>query len=245
MPRLRLTDVQEQLIKICADHDIKLGDLINNVKWDESNADVFASSDASKYMYNQRKQLHRLHKLKGTFQTPIFSDDLFDKLHQNEFMQNLYANTRKGATRKDDRNTEDTSVDFSVNGGGDEKQPSTDQTQDLAVNNSGMKRAPKFINKFIKKAKFVKLEIGADQVDGKLDLVSFNRAGRLSDDGRKIHTSLLFAKWISDPEDADEVSSLMFFCCYSVALLNFCNYFFHSTFCRLKTMTQHVAGSLL
>ena len=115
----------------------------------------------------------------------------------------------------------------------------------MAVNNSGMMRASKSSNKFTEKAKFVKFAIGADQVEGKLDLVSFNRAGRLSDNSRKIHTSLLFAKWISDPGDADEVSSLIFCCCYSVTLLNFCNFFFHSTFRRLKPMIQHMAGSLL
>ena len=122
-------------------------------------------------------------------------------------MQNLYANTCNGAPRKDNHNTEDTLVEFSVDGGRGKKEPSTDQNQELVVQNSGMKRA----SKFIKKAKYVKLKFGADQVDGKIDLVSFNPAGRQSDDARKIHKALLFAKWISDPVDADEVSSLMFF----------------------------------
>ena len=200
-----LTTAQEQLIRICVDRDIKLGDLINNAKWAENDADVFSA--LSKNSANQRKQTLKLHKLKGNFETPIFPNNLFEKLEQNEFMQDLYANTRKGATHKDNRNTEDTSVDFSVDGGGGEKQPFTDQSQELVINNSGMKRA----TKFIKKANFVKLKIGADQVDGKLDLVSFNPAGRQSDDARKIHKALLFTKWISDPVDADEVSSLLFF----------------------------------
>ena len=77
----------------------------------------------------------------------------------------------------------------------------------MVVKHSGVKCTLRFI----KKANFVKIKIGADQVDGKLDLVSFNPAGRQSDDARKIHKALLFAKWISDPVDADEVSSLMFF----------------------------------
>ena len=92
-----------------------------------------------------------------------------------------------------------------------------------------MMRASKSSNKFTKKKKFVKLTIGADQVGGKLDLVSLNCVRRKSDNSKKIYTSLLFAKWISDPKDADEVSSLVFFYCYSVTLLNFCNSFFHST----------------
>ena len=224
----RLSEDQDQLLKLCVERGIALRNLIKNAKWEETYTDVFATSASSKNYYKQKIQLYKLHKLKGIWATPTFLNDLFAQLERNDFMQTLYASTRKGAVRKDDRINDDTSVELLVNGGGEEQQP--DQTQDLAVNNSGMVHSSKSISKFIKKAKIVKLEIGADQVDGKLDLVSFNRAGRKNDDGRKIHTSLLLAKWISDPEDANKVSSLPFFCCYSVTLLNFCNSFFHSTF---------------
>jgi len=227
-PRVRISQPQEQLLKLCVENGIGLRTLVHNSQWRADNTDVFATSADSKSYYNQKYQLFKLHKLKENWTTPTFSDDLFSLLQENDFMQNLYASTRRRTARKDERTNDDTSVEMSVDGGGEELQP--DQTQDLAVNNSRMMRASRSRSKFIKEANFVKLKIGADQVDGKLDLVSFNRAGRKNDDGRKIHTSLLLAKWISDPEDANEVSSLPFFCCYSVTLLNFCNSFFHSTF---------------
>jgi hypothetical protein len=121
-----LSKAQEQLIKRCVDCDIKLSDLINNAKWAESITDVFATSASSKNTITKKSQLSKLHKFKENFEIPIFSDDLFDKLQQNEFMQSLYASTRKGVAHKDDQNTKDTSVEFSVNGGGDKSQPSTD-----------------------------------------------------------------------------------------------------------------------
>ena len=118
-----------------------------------------------------------------------------------------YTSTRKGTTHKDNQSTEGTSVDFSVDGGGGDKQLSTDHNQELIVNNSGMKRAPRFT----KKANFVNLKIGADQLDRKLDLVSFNPVGWESDNARKIHTALLFAKVIFDPVDTNKVRLLMSF----------------------------------
>ena len=71
-------------------------------------------------------------------------------------MQTLYASTRKGAARKDEQINDDTSVEMYVTGGGEVKQP--DQTQDLTVNNSGMMRASKSSNKFIKKVNFSNLQ---------------------------------------------------------------------------------------
>jgi hypothetical protein len=106
-------------------------------------------------MANQHKQTLKLCKLQNKFETPIFPDKLFAKLKQNTFMQDLYANTRNGATHKDNRDIKVTLIDFSVDGGGGEQQPSMDQKQELVVNNSGMQRAPKFI----KKANLVKLKI--------------------------------------------------------------------------------------
>ena len=68
----------------------------------------------------------------------------------------------------------------------------------MVVKHSGVKCTLRFI----KKANFAKLKIRTDQVDSKLDLVSFNPVGRQSDDSRKIHKALLFKEVISDPVDA-------------------------------------------
>ena len=55
---------QDQLLKLCAERGIGLKNLINNAKWDETYAGVFATSTSSKNYYNQKLQLYTIQKLK-------------------------------------------------------------------------------------------------------------------------------------------------------------------------------------
>ena len=125
MPPYHLSPIQEHLIKLCVDSNVKLSDLILNARWEEDSANIFPTD--SKSAANIRKQALKTRKLKGNFESPTFSNQLFEKLEQNKFMQNLYASTCSGALKKESCkascNSKDRSVDFSVDGGGGEKQP--------------------------------------------------------------------------------------------------------------------------
>jgi hypothetical protein len=48
-----------------------------------------------------------------------------------------------------------------------------------------------------------KLQLGAQRGDGNLDSVSFNSAGRRSDDGTKILKSMMLTKLVLDPENEE------------------------------------------
>ena len=185
----RLSADAEKLIAIAARCGEKsLLHILTHARLKETGGLLVDLSDlATKKYANDRFQTAKLSATRGNLKVE-FTEDLNDKLETCEVIERLYTMM----------NEESESVDYSIDAGataGNGEVPSSGQDQLMRTNTRGRSmRGSKLAHK---------LHTGAQRGDGNFDSISFNSAGRRSDDGTKILKSMMLTKLVLDPENEE------------------------------------------
>jgi hypothetical protein len=186
----RLSADAEKLIAIAAHCGVKsLVHILAHARLKATGGLLVDLSDlATKKYANDRFQTAKLSATRGNLKVE-FTEDLHDKLETCDVIERLYTMM----------NEESESVDYSIDAGaaaGDGEVPSSGQDQLIRTNARG---------RSMRGSKLRKLQLGVQRGDGNFDSISFNSAGRRSDDGTKILKSMMMTKLVLDPQNYEEV----------------------------------------
>lgn len=187
----RLSADAEKLIAIAAHCGVKsLVHILAHARLKATGGLLVDLSDlATKKHANDRFQTAKLSATRGNLEVE-FTEDLHDKLETSEVIERLYTMVNEN---------ESESVDYSIDAGaaaGDGEVPSSGQDQLMRTNARG---------RSMRGSKLLKLQLGVQRGDGNFDSISFNSAGRRSDDGTKILKSMMMTKLVLDPQNYEEV----------------------------------------